>query len=178
MIGLFGFSSMKKLGDPSSLSSSSSASSLWRLDPLVEVVKGKAGVGCCLEVAPDLEVGGTIQLVLEYPFLTLLLSTFDGPLDRPPKTGKIPLSGLAAVIGNAGVLGIGGVPFPPKPTAPTLDGGARKISPEKKERIVLIDLMLTPLRKVGEDVLLGACGRASTDVDVLRMREEVLNAVC
>lgn len=172
MIGLFGFSSMKKLGDPSSLSSSFSASPLWRLDP------GKAGVGCRLEVAADLEVGGTIQLVLEYPFPILLLSTFDGPLDRPPKTGKIPLSGLAAVIGNAGVLGIGGVPFPPKPTAPMLDGGARKISPEKKERIVLMDLMLTPLRKVGEEVLLGACGRASTGADGLRAREEVLNAVC
>lgn len=56
---------MKKLGDPPSLSSSFSASSLWRLDPLVEAVKGKAGVGCCLEVAADLEVGGTIQLVFE-----------------------------------------------------------------------------------------------------------------
>lgn len=132
---------------------------------------------CCLEVDPDLGAGGTVELVFEYPFGTLPLSTSDGPLDRPPKTGKIPLSGLAAVMGNAGLLGIGDAPFPPKPTAPALDDGGRKISPEKKDRIVLMDLMLTPLRKVGEEVLLGgACGRASTDVDGLRAREGELSA--
>lgn len=88
------------------------------------------------------------------------------------------LSGLAAIIGNANVLGMGDAPFPPRRTALELDDGGRKIKPEKKERIVLMDLILTPLRKVGEEVLLGTCESASTEVHGLRAREEVLSATC
>ena len=108
----------------------------------------------------------------------LFLSTFDDPLDRPPKTGKMSLSGLAAIIGNANILGMGDAPFPSWPITSELDDRGRKIKPEKKERIVFMDLILTPLRKVGEEVLFGTCESASTEVDGLRAREEVLGAAC